>query len=83
MRAEFVSAVPGDVSVKELPRPPRLEPMNWGGPQREEIRQRVLKSKSHQERLIKEREEFATGTLKKLRKVRTNLVSISPVRPES
>jgi hypothetical protein len=66
-RAAFASALPGEAPAKELPGPPRLEPMNWGGPQREEIRQRVLKFKSHQQRLIKEREEFVTETLKKMK----------------
>jgi hypothetical protein len=63
-RAAFASAVPGEAPAKELLERARLEPMNWGGPQREEIRQRVLKFKSHQQRLIKEREEFANATLK-------------------
>ena len=27
---------------------PRLQPMNWGGPQREEVRQRVANFKAHQ-----------------------------------
>jgi hypothetical protein len=46
----------------------RLEPMNWGGPQREEIRQRVLDFKAHQQRLTKEREEYASSTLKKMKR---------------
>src|ERR1022692_3594631 len=28
---------------------PRLQPMNWGGPQREEIKQRVANFKAHQQ----------------------------------
>jgi hypothetical protein len=66
MRAALANAVPGKAPATELLELPRLEPMNWGGPQREKIRQHVLKFKSHQQRLIREREEFATGTLKKM-----------------
>jgi hypothetical protein len=40
--------------------------MNWGAPQREEIRQRVSNFKAHQQRLTKEREDYATSTLKKM-----------------
>jgi hypothetical protein len=47
---------------------PRLEPMNWGGPQREEIRQRVSNFKAQQQRLIREREAYATSTLKKMKR---------------
>jgi hypothetical protein len=42
--------------------------MNWGGPQREEIRQRVSNFKAQQQRLIREREAYATSTLKKMKR---------------
>jgi hypothetical protein len=45
---------------------PRLQPMNWGGSLREEIRQRVSIFKAHQQRLITERENYATSTLRKI-----------------
>src|ERR1700737_261998 len=35
---------------------PRLEPMKWGGSEREEIRQRIAIFKAHQQRFILERE---------------------------
>ena len=45
---------------------PRLQPMNWGGPQREEVRQRVANFKAHQQRLIREREDYAASTLRRM-----------------
>jgi hypothetical protein len=62
----FAEAVPGEASAQDLADRPRLEPMNWGGPQREEIRQRVSNFKAHHQRLTKEREDYANSTLKKM-----------------
>ena len=62
----FAKVVPGEAPAKDFVERPRLEPMNWGGPQREEIRQRVSNFKAHQQRLTKEREDYATSTLKKM-----------------
>jgi hypothetical protein len=62
----FAKVVPGEAPAKDFVERPRLEPMNWGGPQREEIRQRVSNFKAYQQRLTKEREEYATATLKKM-----------------
>jgi len=62
----FAKVVPGEAPAKDFVQRPRLEPMNWDGPQREEIRQRVSNFKAHQQRLTKEREEYATPTLKKM-----------------
>jgi hypothetical protein len=62
----FARTVGREPLATDLTERPRLEPMNWGGPQREEIRQRVSNFKAHQRRLIREREEFATATLKKM-----------------
>ena len=42
---------------------PRLEPMKWGGSEREEIRRRVANFKAHQQRFTKEREDYAASTL--------------------
>ena len=62
----FAKVVPGEAPAKDFVKRPRLESMNWGGPQREEIRQRVSNFKAHQQRLTKEREDYATSTLKKM-----------------
>jgi hypothetical protein len=42
---------------------PRLEPMKWGGSEREEIRRRVANFKAHQQRFTREREDYAASTL--------------------
>ena len=42
---------------------PRLEPMKWGGSEREEIRKRVATFKAHQQRFTREREDYALSTL--------------------
>ena len=48
--------------------PTRLPPVNWiGGALREEIEQRVAKFKAHQQRLIRERGDFAASEWKRLR----------------
>jgi hypothetical protein len=57
-----------EAPATDLAERPRLEPMNWGGPQREEIRQRVSNFKAQQQRLIREREAYATSTLKKMKR---------------
>jgi hypothetical protein len=54
--------------ANDLAERPRLEPMNWGGPQREEITQRVSNFKAQQQRLIREREAYATSTLRKMKR---------------
>ena len=41
----FARTVGREPPTTDLAERPRLEPMNWGGPQREEIRQRVSISK--------------------------------------
>jgi len=41
----------------------RLEPMKWGGSEREEITQRVANFKAHQQRFIREREDYARSAL--------------------
>jgi hypothetical protein len=62
----FARTVRREPPATDLAERPRLEPMNWGAPQREEIRQRVSNFKAHQQRLTKEREDYATSTLKKM-----------------
>ena len=38
-----------------------LKPMDWGGPEREEISRRVANFKAHQQRFIREREDHAAS----------------------
>src|ERR1700730_6370042 len=42
---------------------PRLEPMKWGGSEREELRKRIATFNAHQQRFTQEREEYALSTL--------------------
>ncbi|MGY8683894.1 hypothetical protein Q2941_39895 [Bradyrhizobium sp. UFLA05-153] len=59
----------------EQPRPqPRetvqrigLDPIDWGGPEREEIRKRVESFKANQQRFIREREAYAASVLTRMR----------------
>src|ERR1700736_6860990 len=46
---------------------PRLEPMKWGGSEREEIRQRIATFMAHQQRFTRERENYALSTLMRVR----------------
>jgi hypothetical protein len=62
----FARTVRREAPATDLAERPRLEPMNWGAPQREEITQRVSNFKAQQQRLIREREAYATSTLKKM-----------------
>jgi hypothetical protein len=64
----FAKVVSGEAPAKDLADRPRLEPMNWGAPQREEITQRVSNFKAQQQRLIREREAYATSTLRKMKR---------------
>src|SRR3982074_2598942 len=51
------------VVSNETAEQPRLEPIKWGGSEREEIRQRVATFKAHQQRFTREREDYARPTL--------------------
>ena len=51
------------VASDETAEPPRLEPMKWGGSEREEIRKRIATFKAHQQRFTREREDYALSTL--------------------
>jgi hypothetical protein len=42
------------------------KPMDWGGPEREEISRRVVNFKAHQQRFIREREDYAASVLKRM-----------------
>jgi hypothetical protein len=64
----FARTVRREAPATDLAERPRLEPMNWGGPQREEITQRVSNFKAQQQRLITEREAYATSTLRKMKR---------------
>jgi hypothetical protein len=67
-RLAFARTAHREVPATDLAELPRLEPMNWGGPQREEIGQRVSRFKAHQQRLTREREDYATATLRKMKR---------------
>jgi hypothetical protein len=54
---------PAHVVSDETAEQPRLEPMKWGGSEREEIRQRIATFKAHQQRFTREREDYALSTL--------------------
>jgi hypothetical protein len=62
----FPRTVRREQPATDLVERPRLQPMNWGGPQREEIRQRVSNFKAHQQRLIRERGDYAASTLRRV-----------------
>jgi hypothetical protein len=62
----FARSVRREQPATDLVERPRLQPMNWGGPQREEIRQRVSNFKAQQQRLIREREDYAASTLRRV-----------------
>jgi hypothetical protein len=64
----FARTVRREAPATDLAERPRLEPVNWGGPQREEITQRVSNFKAQQQRLIREREAYATSTLRKMKR---------------
>ena len=51
------------VVSNETAEQPRLEPMKWGGSEREEIRKRVATFNAHQQRFTQEREDYALSTL--------------------
>jgi hypothetical protein len=62
----FARSVRREQPATDLVERPRLQPMNWGGPQREEIRQRVSNFKAQQQRLIREREDYADSTIRRI-----------------
>lgn len=55
-------------SPLEVVAPIKVEPINWGAPEREEISRRVQNFRDHQRRIAREREEFASSTIAKLRR---------------
>jgi hypothetical protein len=61
---------------------PRLEPMEWDGSAREEIRQRVATFKAHQQRFTREREDYALFTLMRAR-VQGNIPDPRPDAPKA
>lgn len=48
-----------------------LDPLDWGGSEREEIKKRVADFRAHQERFMKEREEFAVSVLRSMRSTKS------------
>ena len=51
------------VMSDETAEQPRLEPMKWGGSEREEIGKRIATFKANQQRFTREREDYALSTL--------------------
>jgi hypothetical protein len=43
-----------------------LRPMDWGDPEREEISRRVANFKAHQQRFMRERQDYAASVLKRM-----------------
>jgi hypothetical protein len=62
-----------DRAAQPLPQPREtiqrveLAPIDWGGPEREEIRKRVETFKAHQQRFAREREDYAASVLRSVR----------------
>ena len=48
------------------PEPVRLEPMNWGGSEREEVQRRVASFKAHQQQHTRQREDYAASEWKRM-----------------
>jgi len=48
------------------PEPVKLEPMNWGGSEREEIQRRVANFKAHQQHHTRQREDYAASEWKRM-----------------
>jgi hypothetical protein len=67
LRQDLASTAPAppDTTFEEIIGDRRLEPMKWKGPERDEIKQRVANFKTHQQRFNREREDYATSTLKR------------------
>src|SRR5450432_373435 len=55
---------PPDTTFEEIIGGRRLEPLKWNVPEYEEIKQRIANFKAHQQRFDREREDYATSTLK-------------------
>jgi len=74
-------AFAGSLKVElERPRPPLKEVDDLNGPsvpedgssERDQIRKRVERFKAHQERLMREREEYANSLLRRIRPIEKN-----------
>jgi hypothetical protein len=62
----FAKTIHREQMAADLIERPILQPTNWGGPQREEIEQRVANFKAQQQHLIREREDYAASTLRRI-----------------
>jgi len=62
------SQLPVSIGMPEptRPEPVRLEPMNWGGSEREEIQRRVASFKAHQQHHTRQREDHAASEWKRM-----------------
>ncbi|KRQ12134.1 hypothetical protein [Bradyrhizobium manausense] len=62
-----IELAPG--STEKSPRRDGLSVPDYGGSEREQIRKRVERFKAHQERFMREREEYANSLLRRIRPV--------------
>jgi hypothetical protein len=69
LRSRLPSSMGKPGSIR--PEPARLEPMNWGGSEREEIQRRVASFKAHQQRHTRQREDYAASDWKRMLASRT------------
>ena len=75
-RQDLTSTAPvcPNTTFEEIVGGRRLEPMKWKGPERDEIKQRIANFKAHQQRFNREREDYATSTLKRMQASRDAVV---------
>jgi hypothetical protein len=59
-------AAPERIRPDPRPEPVKLEPMNWGGSEREEIQRRVANFKVHQQHHTRQREDYAASEWKRM-----------------
>jgi hypothetical protein len=68
---EQTTAFTNSVRIEPMPRtvvePNRLLSVNWTGSEREEISRRVANFRAHQERFMREREDYAASEFKRMR----------------
>ena len=63
----FTKSIPVEPPMpRTIVEPNRLPPVNLNNSERDEIRQRVSNFKAHQERIAREREQFAASEVKRM-----------------
>jgi hypothetical protein len=67
---EQTTAFTNSVRIGSMPRtvvePNHLPPVNWTGSEREEISRRVASFRAHQERFMRDREDYAASEFKRM-----------------